>query len=463
MRPRTIMNPSVLRRLSAAAALVALVLALAVTCAVLLRSVVVLPLVVLGVVVTVLAGWTSLVSRGRRRLVTAVVGLVALAGTLVVLGVETVAGTALVLGLVVASNAAARYALASEPGFVAPARTGHHVGPSEHGVLLLNPRSGGGKVTRFDLVAEAERRGITAVLLEAGDDLRALAERAAAGGASAIGMAGGDGSQAIVADVARTHDIAFVCVPAGTRNHFAADLGLDRDNVATALDAYGAAVERRVDLASVGGRIFVNNASLGAYAAIVQSEAYRDAKMSTAAALLPNLVGPSAPAFDLRYDGPDGRAQHSADVLMVSNNPYALRTLSGVGARPRLDAGVLGIVVVRAKRGHDGTTRAAARGGVLVRHFPGMHEWVAETFRVDSAQPVMVGVDGEAMQMEPPLEFRSHPAVLRVRLPLTCPGAQRSLMRTPGVKRVAVALLRVMANRPASPEWDRVVDPATER
>ena len=285
MRPRTIMNPSVLRRLSAAAALVALVLALAVTTAVLLRSLIVLPLVVLGVVVTVLAGWTALVSRGRRRLVTAVVGLVALAGTLVLLGVETVAGTALVLGLVVASNAAARYALASEPGFVAPARTGHHVGPSEHGVLLLNPRSGGGKVTRFDLVAEAQRRGITPVLLEAGDDLRTLAERAAAAGASAIGMAGGDGSQAIVADVARTHDIAFVCVPAGTRNHFAADLGIDRDNVATALDAYGAAVERRIDLASVGGRIFVNNASLGAYAAIVQSEAYRDAKMSTAAAL----------------------------------------------------------------------------------------------------------------------------------------------------------------------------------
>src|SRR5829696_8638088 len=101
------------------------------------------------------------------------------------------------------------------------------VGRARHGVLVMNPRSGGGKAERFHLEAEARRRGITPVVLHPGDDLRALAERAVDEGADVLGMAGGDGSQALVADVARTHDVALVVVPAGTRNHFALDLGLD--------------------------------------------------------------------------------------------------------------------------------------------------------------------------------------------------------------------------------------------
>src|SRR5206468_2305338 len=105
---------------------------------------------------------------------------------------------------------------------------------------------------------------VRTVLFGPGDDLRALTEHAVAQGADVLGVAGGDGSQALVADVARSHDLAFVCIPAGTRNHFALDLGLDRRDVAGALDAFEDAVERRIDLASVGGRVFVNNASLGA-------------------------------------------------------------------------------------------------------------------------------------------------------------------------------------------------------
>jgi diacylglycerol kinase family enzyme len=89
-------------------------------------------------------------------------------------------------------------------------------------------------------------------------------------------MAGGDGSQALVAAVAAERDIPFVCVPAGTRNHFVLDLGLDRKDVVGALDAYTDGVERRIDLARVGDRVFVNNVSLGVYAAIVQSDDYRD-------------------------------------------------------------------------------------------------------------------------------------------------------------------------------------------
>ena len=97
------------------------------------------------------------------------------------------------------------------------------------------------------------------------------------------------------------HDVALVCIPAGTRNHFALDLGLDRDDVVGALDAFGDAVERRIDLAEVGGRVFVNNVSLGIYAKIVQSPEYRDAKRETTAKFLPELLGPDAQPYGMKF------------------------------------------------------------------------------------------------------------------------------------------------------------------
>ncbi len=109
-------------------------------------------------------------------------------------------------------------------------------------------------------------------------------------------MAGGDGSQALVATVADRRDIAHVCIPAGTRNHFALDLGLDRDDVVGALDAFTDGAERRIDLAQVNDRVFVNNASLGVYAKVVQSDAYRDAKLETWTGMLPDLLGPRCDA-----------------------------------------------------------------------------------------------------------------------------------------------------------------------
>ena len=150
-------------------------------------------------------------------------------------------------------------------------------------------------------------RGIESVVLGPGDDLRGLAEQAVARGADVLGMAGGDGSQALVAGVAAAHDLGFVCVPAGTRNHLAMDLGLDRDDLIGALDAFGPAVERRTDLGWVGDQVFVNNATLGLYAKIVQSPAYRGHKMGTALELLPEMLGPHAAPFDLSFVGPDGR------------------------------------------------------------------------------------------------------------------------------------------------------------
>ena len=132
----------------------------------------------------------------------------------------------------------------------------------------MNLKSGGGKAERFHLVDECTARGIEPIVLEPGTDWLQTVRDVAAGGADVLGMAGGDGSQAMVGTVAAELGCQMVVVPAGTRNHLALDLGLDRNDVVGALDAYGEAVERTMDLADLNGHVFVNNASLGLYAGL---------------------------------------------------------------------------------------------------------------------------------------------------------------------------------------------------
>jgi len=137
--------------------------------------------------------------------------------------------------------------------------------PPGRPVLFINPRSGDGKAARTGLAERAREAGIESVILAPGQDLAALARDAVTGGADALGMAGGDGSLAVVAAVAAAGGIPFVCIPAGTRNHFALDVGVDRHDLADALDAFSDGVERRIDMAQVNGRLFLNNVSLGTY------------------------------------------------------------------------------------------------------------------------------------------------------------------------------------------------------
>lgn len=312
-------------------------------------------------------------------------------------------------------------------------------------VLIMNLRSGGGKAERFHLADECVARGIRPVILRPGDDLIALAEEAVASGARAIGMAGGDGSQAAVASVAARHEVPHVCVPAGTRNHFALDLGLDRTDVVGALDAYSDQVERRVDLAIVNGRTFVNNCSLGLYARVVQSPQYRDAKLRTAADVLPDLIGPDAEPLDLRFAGPTGDRFTSAHLILVSNNPYQLAHPGGRGTRERLDLGLLGVVAVQVDDAADATRFMMLELTGQVQRFPGWQEWTARDFMVDSGEPVEVGVDGEALTLEPPVRFRIQPGALRVWLPKSAlrvsPAARavRLLARSTAADLAAVA------------------------
>jgi diacylglycerol kinase family enzyme len=313
-------------------------------------------------------------------------------------------------------------------------------------VLIINLKSGGGKAARYDLAAQARRRGIEPIVLQPGDDLLELAESAIARGAQVIGMAGGDGSQALVATVAARHDIAHVCIPAGTRNHFALDLGLDRDDVVGALDAFTDGVERRIDLARVNDRVFVNNASLGVYAKVVQSDAYRDAKLETWAGMLPDLLGPDAEPIDLEFTAPDGSRRNDAPLVLVSNNPYRLASLTGAGTRERIDTGQLGVVAARVRSAADVSKLVALELVGQAGRFPGLMSWSTQEFEVRSGGPVEVGLDGEALLLDPPLRFVSLPGALRVRLPRGVglpPAARAAALTTDNLS----ALLRMAAGR----------------
>ena len=288
----------------------------------------------------------------------------------------------------------------------------------QHPVLICNPWSGGGKVEKFGLLDRARELGVDTVLLDHGLDLEQLARDAIAGGADCLGMAGGDGSQALVASIAIEHDIPFVCVTAGTRNHFALDLGLDREDPRGSMDAFRDAVERRIDYATVGDRLFVNNVSLGVYATIVQQDSYRDAKRETSRALLPEMLGSTAEPFDLQFTTPDGTEADGAFLIMVSNNPYVLGPSVDVSQRRSLETGELGVFAVNAASGAE-AARLMARSAVGLRgRDPGWHEFTCESFEVRSrAGSAFAGVDGEALDMPTPLRFRIHPSGMRVLVP----------------------------------------------
>jgi len=255
-----------------------------------------------------------------------------------------------VLWVAIASAAAwllasmtARVALAGNPR---DARMPEHPAepPARHPYVIMNPKSGGGKVERFDLKRKAEDLGAEVFLIGGPEpvDVAKVARDAVARGADLLSVAGGDGTQALVAGVAAEHGIPFVVISAGTRNHFALDLGLDREDPAACLGALSDGVELRVDLGMINGQVFVNNASFGAYAEIVETPAYRGDKLKTTLNLLPDLLqGQGGARLIAQSDDAEIR---SPQALLVANNPYGTGDVAGLSRRARLDGGLLGVV-----------------------------------------------------------------------------------------------------------------------
>jgi len=260
------------------------------------------------------------------------------------------------------------------------------------GLLLINPRAGREEPTVDDLETAARARGVDVHILQEGED---PAELARAAETEILGAAGGDGSVASVAAVAVERDLPFVVVPYGTRNHFARDLGLDRNDPRAALDAFDGN-ERRVDIGRAGNRRFLNNVSFGAYAALVhRREHHRPRREALAGlrALWISLQGRAEAWARLNGEPVRGR------VLLVANNAYEL-SLFSIGERTRLDEGRLHLYTAN---------------GLLPDAW---EERSGERFELDAPGGRLVSaLDGEPVVLETPLELGIEPRALRVLVP----------------------------------------------
>jgi diacylglycerol kinase family enzyme len=382
-----------------------------------LKSLSLLAVGVVGVAVSLASAYAFLSRRGVLRWVAFAVFVLAPVAVIVVYGVQDLLAEAAILaaGWLLASITA-RLALAGDqPDWRMPERPAQP--PARHPYLIMNPKSGGGKVQKFDLVRKAEDLGAQVFLIGGPEpvDVAEVAREAVAHGADLLGVAGGDGTQALVAAVAAQHDLPFVVISAGTRNHFALDLGLDREDPSACLRALSDGVELRVDLGQINGQVFVNNASFGAYAEIVESPAYRDDKRDTTLDLLPDLLQGHRGAR-LRAQA-DGTQIEAPQALLVANNPYGTGDIAGLGRRVRLDRGILGVVGVTI------SSAAQAAGLLRGRHATGLRVLTAEEITITADTPkIPVGVDGESILIPTPVTCTVSARALRVWVPRDRPG-----------------------------------------
>src|SRR5688500_10023561 len=260
--------------------------------------------------------------------------------------------------------------------------------------LIIKQLSGTESPSTEELSDAARERGVTVHLLQEGDDLPEVARQA---GADVLGMAGGDGSLAAVAGVAIEQDLPFVCVPYGTRNHFARDLGLDRDDPLGALAAFDDGVERRVDVASVGDRLFLNNVSLGLYARLVHRRERRRRRRDALARLRALALTLQDRRRRQRFTIDGERV--NARLVLVANNDYSLDLLS-LGERERLDEGKLHLYVPHGFRRITWEERSCTE------------------LEIGSPLPrIRTAVDGEPVELDTPLAFRIEPGARRVLVP----------------------------------------------
>ena len=384
-----------------------------------LRSVAMLAVGLAAAVVGLVAAFLFLSRRGIVRWLSLVVFVLAPVAVIVVFAFRGV--------LWVAIASAAAWLLASVVARVALAgdrtdwRMPEHPAqpPARHPYLIMNPKSGGGKVGKFDLKRKAEDLGAEVFLIGGAEpvDVARVAREAVARGADLLGVAGGDGTQALVAGVAAEHGLPFVVISAGTRNHFALDLGLDREDPSACLGALSDGVELRVDLGMINGQVFVNNASFGAYAEVVETPAYRGDKLKTTLDLLPDLLqGHRGARLSARADGAETEIR-SPQALLVANNPYGTGDIAGLSRRARIDRGVLGVAGVK--------IRTARQAADLIRGKNAAGLRVLTTSKIEisaDAAQVPVGIDGESVSMSTPVTCTISPAALRVWVPRDRPG-----------------------------------------
>jgi len=300
---------------------------------------------------------------------------------------------------------------------------------SKHPVLIINPGSGGGKAKRIGLASAAAGLGIETIVRKKGQKIPDLANAAVDRGADHLLIAGGDGSQARVADVAIKRDVAFSCVPSGTRNHLAMDLGLDRSDPKKALAAAFDGVEFKVDVGRIAKRLFVNNVSFGVYAEAIADPDYRAHKAKSIA----DAAAASAenPEKGLSVTAPDGTVHDNIGMLLASNNPYQYIGAPDFAGRAALDTGLVGVIMAD----RSAVDPAGIKRGEI-------KEWTTSKLTIESAQKkVPVGIDGSLHKVKAPIDVEIDQAALRVVLPTGV--AKREIQFSTGMTPEAFAHLAV--------------------
>ncbi|HET9173950.1 MAG TPA: diacylglycerol kinase family protein [Candidatus Saccharimonadales bacterium] len=309
--------------------------------------------------------------------------------------------------------------------------------------LIVNPKSGNGRAIRTNVPQLAAKQGITVLVMQADDDVATLARNAIAQGADVLGISGGDGSIGAVAQEALKHDVPMVVLPGGTRCHFARDIGLEPRHIIDALLGYNG-VERHVDVASINGRIFLNNASFGLYADIVDHPQYRFHKAKISRQTLQAIASGEKQRYPLRFQ--HGRKHYTAAVqVLVGVNRYSFDDVLEFGQRERMDEGVLQVTVLPAL--DDALVRQLLRPmqRVGIRRagpIAGVEQWVSKTFHVWNAHTALVvGVDGERETYQCPIHIRVLPGALRLYVP---PEGWRTRAKNPLRPRAVTHAWRVL-------------------
>jgi diacylglycerol kinase family enzyme len=245
---------------------------------------------------------------------------------------------------------------------------------------------------------------------------RAIVER----GDPLLIIGGGDGTIGAAAGAIADSATRLGILPLGTLNHFARDLGIPTDlDEAAALIATGS--ERRVDIAEMNGRTFINNSAVGLYPLMVvdrdlqRKRLGRSKRLAMAVASVRTLFRFGHQRLILTANNEEARVD--SPLLFVGNNDYQL-ALPGAGQRDMLDEGKLCVLVLR-KKTRAGFVAASLRALIGRVHKDDMVRLDdVERLRVDSRRShLTVSLDGEIVRVKPPLDYHIRKAALRVIAP----------------------------------------------
>jgi undecaprenyl-diphosphatase len=279
--------------------------------------------------------------------------------------------------------------------------------------VVVNPDAGASLFGPGALDLLAERLPQAELIAVPEDSSPREVLEAAAPGARALGVAGGDGSVRAAAAVALAHDLPLLVVPAGTLNHFARAVGIPTiDDAIAAADGE----EIEVDVCEVDGRAFVNNASLGLYPEVVDRRDHLRPRLGKWLALVVavgTVLRRSQP-LTVEIDG----VRRVVWLVFFGNGRYDDEGLIAA-TRSRLDDGCIDVRIVRADR-------RLARLRLLVAVIAGRHGRSPVYDEQVSEGPVQVTVldgaprlaaDGETFDSSAQIEVRKLPRALRVLRP----------------------------------------------